>query len=505
MKESCPYQNWTSVASERCSNPVNFHCLKDEYGRIGWVCSEPVWVEKDRCPVFNVGAKKLDTTSCSQTRCPLYNYRSNDIDVEYACRYIMDTESSTTPFTTMTTETNKNNFGVIITLTMLTLVTIVFVTSILFFKCIRKSSKKNDFRKEDSEHLLQSSATKTLPKVKEQTNSFDQAKHFLIQKGMVAITGVQGSGKTFLAKSLVNSLQKDGKIKDSVLICSLNQLHWGPSEEIDIYIIDDIFYELQLYEKFKETLKALNEFLDRAGNIKLIITIPSYTWVNHCYEFEAKFLKVFVDLEKRELNEKITILKSIKAQHDLTNDQSKKLNELQQIDLLVTSLECIGFPALVSWMCKQPSLEKLEKCLNHPLETMRDEILSIKNATMVEEKGRFLILSYMCLKDGKMNVKNVDIEIFNYLKKKYVPAFEDKDLAKYCEGMVGYYLVTNEDGCYEFDLNIMKKIVFVSLAKDSIPFVKEHCKNDYFKYVINKEDPCPRNVETWYMECFTII
>lgn len=35
----------------------------------------------DRCPVFNVGANKLDTTSCSQNRCPPYNYRSNDIHV----------------------------------------------------------------------------------------------------------------------------------------------------------------------------------------------------------------------------------------------------------------------------------------------------------------------------------------------------------------------------------------------------------------------------------------
>lgn len=46
-----------------------------------------------------------------------------------------------------------------------------------------------------------------------------------------------------------------------------------------------------------------------AGNMHLII-ILSYTWVN---EFKAKFDKALVDLEKRESNEKLTILESLKA------------------------------------------------------------------------------------------------------------------------------------------------------------------------------------------------
>lgn len=365
-------------------------------------------------------------------------------------------------------------------------------------------SKSNNSQKEDSEHILQDTGTKTLPKVTEETSSFVQAKNFLIQRKMVVITGVQGSGKTYVAKSLVNSLQMDGEIKDNVLICSLNQLQWGPSKEIDIYLIDDIFYELQLYEKFKETLTALNEFMDEAENVYFIITIPSYTWVNHCYEFGPQFDNVLVDLEKRESNEKLTILESIKAQYDLSSERLENLDELQS-DLLVTSVECIGFPALVSWMCNQQSVEKMVKCLNHPLQTIREEITSLKNAKTAEEKGKFLVLAYMCLKDGKINLNNFDKKLFDFLKNNYACEFKDEGLTKHCAGMVNHHLLTFDNGIYEFNLNIMKKIVFVSLAKDSASFVKEHCKNDYCKYVITKEDHCPRDVATWYTECFTMI
>lgn len=49
----------------------------------------------------------------------------------------------------------------------------------------------------------------------------------------------------------------------------------------------------------------------------------------------------------------------------------------------------------------------------------------------------------MCLKGGIIDIWNVDKIFFDYLKKKYVFKFEDRDLVKYCDGMVGYYLLIN--------------------------------------------------------------
>uniref|UniRef100_A0A8W8LWJ1 Uncharacterized protein n=1 Tax=Magallana gigas TaxID=29159 RepID=A0A8W8LWJ1_MAGGI len=140
IKKSCPYQNWTSVAKEQCPNPVNFHCLKDEFGRIVWLCSEPIWVKKDECPVFNVGAKKMDSTSCLQTRCPPLTYLSNDIDVGR-----------------------------------------------------RQPSKNNGKQEEESLDLMQDTTKETARKEEKPACLFDRAKRLLIQNKMVVITGVPGS------------------------------------------------------------------------------------------------------------------------------------------------------------------------------------------------------------------------------------------------------------------------------------------------------------------------
>lgn len=67
---------------------------------------------------------------------------------------------------------------------------------------------------------------------------------------------------------------------------------------------------------------------------------------------------------------------------------------------------------------------------------------------------------------------------------------------------MGYYLLSNEDGRFEFDSNILKKIVFVSVAKENLLLVQMNCKNEYLKYVIPTE-LCPDDMDTIYAECFT--
>ena len=89
----------------------------------------------------------------------------------------------------------------------------------------------------------------------ESNKSFHQAINILDNHNRILITGVQSAGKTYLAKSLVAELGKKGKKLAKVCISYLAQLSTKQNEPTgeDIYILDEIFYELQTKSNVMET------------------------------------------------------------------------------------------------------------------------------------------------------------------------------------------------------------------------------------------------------------
>lgn len=67
--------------------------------------------------------------------------------------------------------------------------------------------------------------------------------------------------------------------------------------------------------------------------------------------------------------------------------------------------------------------------------------------------------------------------------------------------MEGCYLLENKNGCFEIDLNILKKIVFVSIVKDDIEFFQKYCRIVYLRYVICIIE-CLYDIDVLFIECF---
>lgn len=338
-----------------------------------------------------------------------------------------------------------------------------------------------------------------------------RAKEFLRNKRKVLIIGVQGSGKTFLAKSLVNDLKKNGRKPEIIWISHYSELRQKLSktiENVEIVVFDGIFYELQMERKLKDTIKDLKKIIDNIEKPYVILTSPSYIWqnnanINELNELEARFSDVQIDLDKRNESEKRCILKSLMKRCNVTEKEAGRLCKLEGL-LLKYDSKCIGFPALISWICKQSSEERIENILSDPLRSISYKVSLLKESPELEERGKYLILAYMSFKNGKMNVNVVDKGLFDILQKQYAPEFEYVNLREYASRMEGYYLRKRKKCCYELDLNIMKKIVLVSAAKDDAVFFQNHYKIDYLEYVIPKSS-CPPDIDTLYAECFTTV
>lgn len=342
----------------------------------------------------------------------------------------------------------------------------------------------------------------------EKLTSFNQAKDFLTKEKCVVITGVQGSGKTFLAERLVNDLKNRSNIKEAWIsnLTALRQEKKLSTRTKDIYVFDGIFYELQSYQTHKETVDDLEHFLKNIENRCLIFTSPSKIWQTHAThsDFEATYSKMNVDLDKRNADEKQAILKSLMKRYSVSGEEARRLSELQN-DLLKYDSGCIGFPALISWVCKQPIDENVEELINNPLQSISNKIVSLKNSLDVKEKAKYFILAYMSFKDGKMKRNGFDNTFFDTLKNLYDAKFEYKNLNKYAREMVGYYLVESKKCCFELDSNIIQKIVLVSVAKDHAAFFQKHCKV-YFEYVISERQYRDLDfIDRWYAECFTTV
>lgn len=98
-------------------------------------------------------------------------------------------------------------------------------------------------------------------------------------------------------------------------------------------------------------------------------------------------------------------------QYDVSKGEAEKLCKLQDSLMKWVSTK-IGFPGLISQVCTQSSVKKIIKLVNDPLQSISARVASLKDA-LTEKGGKYLILAYMSIKDGKMDVTYVDEKLFD--------------------------------------------------------------------------------------------
>lgn len=117
--------------------------------------------------------------------------------------------------------------------------------------------RNKDVELQESSNLLQNTI-ESENKTENQTRSFKEAMDILSVKRSILIIGVQGSGKTFLAKSLVSNLKKNEIVMKSTWISNFSQLRQETMKPImkeGVFIFDEVFYKIQIEKNSKKHLK----------------------------------------------------------------------------------------------------------------------------------------------------------------------------------------------------------------------------------------------------------
>ncbi|XP_061175930.1 uncharacterized protein LOC133184871 [Saccostrea echinata] len=506
----CPYADWEKSARSSCIPLERFHCLKDEFERNGWICIDPIWIESGRCPVFNSGAKKLDSIRCNGDDCPLKSYRSNEIYIKKACQWHYpssgkknETEKSSSPGTDVG---EASHLGLYIAIGVAIPLILVLVAGIVF---LIKRNKQSTNKQDDEE------SGAILPLMGTPVDTIPAALNCLDTNRFVVLKGISGSGKTYVAKNIAESIEGKNRLQTKWVNDTDEIKHLSFKSKKMMLILDDIFYELQPKAEVNTTISIVNDLISTVRNSKdlyVIVTVPSYVLNKHSESLnEDDFLNSIVDLDTLSKAEREDILNHHLKKNCIKDEENALSGELYMRNrvksTIVDTAKCdlIGYPSCIAWICKarkQFDLNLANTFLSCPITRIKSEIHRLRDSDKLQERKMFFSLAVMALCGGTLNVENIDERMIQCLAtilfpKDEVTEFYLKKDDHSLSSLETKYIRKEADGNYRFQLNIVRKLVFVIVFEnntETITEFKEYVSENLWKRLTVQREKFPKDL-----------
>ncbi|XP_061175928.1 uncharacterized protein LOC133184869 [Saccostrea echinata] len=351
----------------------------------------------------------------------------------------------------------------------------------------------------------------TLSLLKDTSNdTYFRAKSCLASKRFVVLRGVQGSGKTYLAKNLADNINQL-----TITQCQVHWVHDVLENEIPkitsniLLVFDDIFYELQSKDEFQESIKMLEELFKKvysSESLYVIVTIPTYAWKTHSDQYQNKTcLSYYVDLDTLSNEEKTEIFNHHLRRSVIKEEGSTRETKLIMRDSVKSAIikfercDFIGYPSCVAWICKmqdQFDLHNAARFMDVPVTRIKSDIYRLRDSKKFKERKMFLLLAYMAFSGGTLNEKKCNEDLLTSTARIF---FQEDDckhflLQEHDESIFllqEKYIRQASVGLYEFYLGVVRKIVLIVALEKNVKALKGNVSQDIWKRVAFKRGKKP--------------
>ncbi|XP_078334861.1 uncharacterized protein LOC144625936 [Crassostrea virginica] len=434
-QELCPFETmeWEKLRTKwNCTDPADYHCLPDQYNVPGQICVKPIWVSKNKCPMYITKENMFDLIPCDLQygACSDKDYRSNEVFKYPGCLNKTESFKESSTLKPEPPILPLPHMAGVIAAVVVVLCLLVMVPCIIKRRSRRRRRRRKE--KQDKEYhqlqplLDQSSFPVGLQKVMDYVKSgvfssskfYDHAIGVLDIHGCVSLIGPPGSGKTLTAVQLAVRKYRGGQGGMSRLIVyhTVKELTETEPPNGAYIIVDDwldqyMHYPIMLKEDKKQLEESYDEYI-KMKNVHIIFTAQEDKWKMFNHDFSECAL--FVNDSLLTINSKAfkkTELKSI-IHNNLsvmeTRMETKLQNKFENKMLELEWEEEFSFPLIVNVICVNRRLaESLGLIVKDGFTSILKQFFdSWSKDKDIDERRSFCILVFAAFLGGNVNLSN---------------------------------------------------------------------------------------------------